>query len=160
MGKLYTVSFAAVAITVAQDLFEITNAATRVLYVHGLELGQGTELGDAAEEMLQILVKRGTSLTTSGSGGSAPTPAPVEANQGASAFTAEVNNTTKLAVGTGSITTLMATYWNVRSVPMQWIFTPEMRPVVSPSERLTVELVAAPADSITVSGTLWVEEVG
>lgn len=160
MGKLYTVTFTAVAITAQQDLFEITAASSRVLFIHGVELSQSTEVGDAAEEGLAIVMKRGTSLTTSGSGGSSATPAPLEVNQGAAGSTAEVNNTTKLAVGTGAITTLIATNWNIRATPMAWMFTPELRPVVSPSERFAVELATTPADSITTSGTLWFEEIG
>lgn len=160
MGKLYTVTFTAVAITAQQDLFEITAASSRVLLIHGVELSQSTEVGDAAEEGLAIVMKRGTSLTTSGSGGSSATPAPLEVNQGAAGSTAEVNNTTKLAVGTGAITTLIATNWNIRATPMAWMFTPELRPVVSPSERFAVELATTPADSITTSGTLWFEEIG
>lgn len=158
MTKMYSVSFAGTAVTAAQDLFEITAASSRVLLIHGIELAQTTELGDAAEEVLPLLFRRGTSGTTSGSGGSSATPAPAMANAGAAGSTAEVNNTTRMSGGT--ITTLVATAWNIRQSPMQWIFTPEMRPVVSPGERFTVELSSAPADSVTISGTLWFEEIG
>lgn len=158
MGKMYTVSFTGTAVTAQQDFFEITAASSRVLAIHAVELSQSTEVGDAAEEGLSILFRRGTSGTTSGSGGSSATPAPLEANAGAAGSTAEVNNTTRMSGGT--ITTLVATNWNIRQSPMQWIFTPEMRPIVSPSERFTVELATTPADSVTVSGTLWFEEIG
>lgn len=154
--KMYTVPFAAVAVTAAQDLWEIVAAANRLVVVHGWELSQSTETGDAQEESLAILVKKGA--TTSGSGGTAPTPVPLETNQGAAGFTAEVNNTTKAT--TGTITTVYATSWNVRATPYPWMFTPEARIYVAPSERLTVELVAAPVDSITMSGVLWAEEIG
>lgn len=158
MGKMYTVIFNEVAVTAQQDLFELTNGGSRILLIHGWELSQTTELGDAAEENLNLMLKRGTSATTSGSGGSAPTPAPIEVNQGASTFLAEVNNTTKLSGGT--ITTLVVTSWNIRNSPCTWMFTPECRPVVSPSERLVLQLNNTPADSITMSGTMWVEEIG
>lgn len=157
MGKLYTVQFTGVSVAAQQDLFEILNAASRLLYVHSLELSQSTEVSDAQEEGLSILLKRGVGSTT-GSGGTAPTPTPWETNQGASAFSAKVNNTTKMTVGT--ITTLVATNWNVRSTPFTWLWTPELRPVVGVSEKFTVELATTPVDAITMSGTLWVEEVG
>src|SRR5215211_4475737 len=98
MAKIYTVPFAAVNVTAQQDFWEIVAASTRLAVVHGWELSQSTEVGDAQEEGLSILVKKGA--TTSGSGGTAPTPVPLETNQGASGFTAEVNNTTKASVGT------------------------------------------------------------
>lgn len=156
MGRFYTVQFTGVAVTAQQDLFEITATSTRPLFIHALSLSQSTEVGDAQEEGLSILLRRGVG-STSGSGGTAPTPAPLETNQGASGFTAEVNNTTKMSVGT--ITTLAPMNWNVR-MPFDWIPTPEIRPLVGVSERFTVELATTPADSITMSGCLWVEEVG
>lgn len=156
MGKMYTVVFTGVAVTAQQDLFEITSASTRVLMIHGFELSQSTEVGDAQEEVLSVLVKRGQ--TTSGSGGTAPTPTPLETNQGAAAFAAEVNNTTKAS--TGTIVTIHSTNWNVRQSPCTWLLPPEWRIAVGPSERLTVELATTPADSITMSGTMWVEEIG
>lgn len=155
MAGMYSVVFSAVAITAQQDLFEIVAPSTGVLIVHGWELSQSTEVGDTQEEGLALLVKRGS--TTSGSGGTAPTPTPGGLGQGAATMTAEVNNTTKATAGT--IVTWMSTNWNVRSSPMQWILTPEMRPLVRASERFTIELATTPADSITASGTLWVEEL-
>ena len=154
--KMYSVVFSSVAVTAQQDFFEIVAGSAKVCCVHGFELSQSTEIGDAMEEGLAVLVKRGQ--TTSGSGGSAPTPTPLQLGQGASSFTAEVNNTTKAS--TGTIVTLHSTNWNIRATPCSWIYTPEQRIWVAPSERLTVELATTPADSITVSGTLWVEEIG
>lgn len=156
MSKIYSVIFNGVAVTAQQDLFEVTASSTRPCRLLGFEISQSTEVGDAQEEGLSVLVKRGA--TTSGSGGSAPTPNPMESNQGASGFVAEVNNTTKAT--TGTILTLHATNWNVRNTPCSWFYTPETCPYLAPSERLTIELATTPADSITMSGTLWVEEIG
>ena len=154
--KMYAVVFSGVAVTAQQDLFEVTAASTKVLCIHGFELSQSTEVADAQEEGLSIRVKRGA--TTSGSGGSAFTPLPYQINQGASSFSAEINNTTIASAGT--IVELHSTNWNVRNSPCTWFYTPETRPWVAVSERLTVGLLTTPADSITMSGTLWVEEIG
>lgn len=159
MGRMYTAQFNGVAVTAQQDLFELVAPADAVVIVHDIELSQTTEVGDAQEEQLSLLLKRGVGTVTSGSGGTAPTAQPVE--DGAPAFggTVEANNTTKMATGTGSIETLASTSWNVRSEkPKVW--TPETRPVISPSNRLTVELATTPADSITMNGTITFEEVG
>jgi hypothetical protein len=155
VGKLYAVTFAAVAVSAAQDLFEITAAAGYHLYVHGFELAQTTEVGDAAEEGLALTLVRG--YTVSGSGGSAATPVPLESGQGAANFSAEVNNTT--VANTGSPVTLHATAWNERMAPCQWIYTPETRPHVGVSTRLVLR-TTAPGDAVTMSRTMWVEEVG
>lgn len=155
MGRMYSVSFTAVAVTAAQDLFEVVAPADSVVVLHALYLGQTTELADAAEEQLRISIKSGQ--TTSGSGGSSATPVPLALGDAAFGGTAEVNNTTIAANGT--IVTHHNDTWNIRG-PYQLVFTPETRKILSPSARMTVELVAAPADSVTISGTLYIEEIG
>jgi len=155
MGRIYTVTFDGVAMTAQQDLFEIVAPADSIVLVHELEISQETEVKDAEEEMLTILLKSGQ--TTSGSGGTAPTAIPRLLNDAAFGGTVEVNNTTKAI--TGSIVTKYAWHWNVR-IMLQKIWTPETRPVISPSARLTVELATTPADSITASGTITIEEIG
>ena len=154
-GRMYTVSFTGVAVTAQQDLFEIVAAAGKPLVVHAIYLSQSTEVGDAQEEGLSIIVKSGQ--TTSGLGGSAPTPIPTNVTDAAAGFTAEVNNTTKASVGT--IVTHHPTNWKVRVESIN-ILPPEMRIPVTGSRRLTVELGTTPADSITMSGVMYVEEVG
>ncbi len=153
--RTYTVQFTGVAVTAQQDFFEVVAAAGKPLRILALHLAQSTEVGDAAEEGLSILIERGH--TTSGSGGSAPTPVPINATNTAAGFTSEVNNTTKATAGT--IVVLHADVWNVR-VPFVLQWTPETAPEVIGGGRLTVELATTPIDSITVSGTLYVQELG
>lgn len=155
MGRMYTASFSAVAVTAAQDFFEIVAPADSVVVIHGVTISQYTDVGDAAEELLSVLIKRGQS--TSGSGGSSVTPAPLNFGDAAYGGTVEANNTTKAS--TGTIVTLHADAWNVRS-PFLWLPSPEMRIHLSPSQRATVELLAAPADSLTCNGTIYLEEIG
>ena len=154
-GRVYTVQFAAVAATAQQDFFEFVAAAAKPLRLLSLTLSQETEVGDAAEEMLRVAIKRGQ--TTSGSGGSAPTPVPMNATDAAAGFTAEANNTTKASAGT--IVTLHTEAWNVR-MPLVYMPTPDMQPELVGGGRMTVELLTTPADSITISGVAYLEEVG
>lgn len=153
---MYSTQFNGVAVTAQQDFFELVNAATKVVVVHEVRLAQSTDVGDAAEEGLSLLVKRGVG-STSGSGGSAGTVVKFQTGDAAGSASTEVNNTTKMSAGT--ITTLLADVWNVRAGWL-WLPTPECRPVLAPSERLTVELGTTPADSITVNGTIIWEEIG
>ncbi|MEO8481088.1 MAG: hypothetical protein ABI634_02690 [Acidobacteriota bacterium] len=155
MSRMYSVVFASVAITAQQDLFEIVAASGKPCVIHSIEIEQSTEVGDAQEEGLSLLWKDGS--TTSGSGGSAPTPAPQTLGDAAAGFASEVNNTTKATAGT--ILTKRAWNWNVR-MPFLKVFTPETRPVIAGGARATLELATTPADSITVSGTIMVEELG
>lgn len=155
MSRMYTVSFTEVAVTAAQDLFEIVAAAGKNCRIHAVVLAQITETGDAAEEELSILFKSGQ--TSSGSGGSAPTPVPTNVTDAAAGFTAETNNTTQASGGT--IVTHHADAWNVRAGYV-WIPPEKMQIELTGSRRFTVSLNGAPADSITMSGTIYVEEFG
>jgi len=155
ISRNYTVSFTGVAVTAQQDLFEIVAASGKNVEIVALFLSQSTEVGDAQEEGLSILIKSGS--TTSGSGGSAPTPIPLTVSDAAAGFTAEVNNTTKATAGT--IVTHHADNWNVR-MPYIVIFPEDMRTSLTGSRRATVELATTPADSITMSGTLYLREFG
>lgn len=155
MGNMYAVTFSNVAVTAQQDFFEYVAPSDAVVIIHGITISQTTEVGDAAEEGLSILLKRGA--TVSGSGGSAATPAALEGGFPAAGGTAEVNNTTK--ANTGTIVTLHSEGWNVRS-PFVYLPIPEARIHVSPGIRFTCELATTPADSVTVSGTMVVEELG
>ena len=110
-GRVYTVTFSAVSVAAAQDLFEVTPASNRPIEIVGIELGQTSDFGDAQDEGLQISFVRGHN--TSGSGGTAATPGAMSPLDTAAGFAAEVNNTTIAA--TGTTVTLMTGVWNVRS---------------------------------------------
>jgi len=152
MGRMYSVSFEEVAATAAQDLFEIVAPADSVVLLHALYLSQSTEEADAQSEMLPLLIHRGS---TSGSGGTLPTARPMNVGDAAFGGTVEVNNTTQSTEGTF----VHSDSWNVQ-IPYQLVWTPECRPVLAPSGRIIVELQAAPADSMNINGTLYVEEIG
>lgn len=154
MGRIYTAQFNGVAVTAAQDLFELVAPSDAILIIHELDISQTSDVGDAAEELLLVTLKSGA--TTSGSGGSSVTPVPKELGDAAFGGTCEANNTTAAADGT--IVTHRATAWNVRA-PLSIIWTPETRPVISPSRRWVCS-IPAPADSLTMNGTIVFEEIG
>lgn len=159
MGRIYTAAFKGTAVTAAQDFFEITAPADAIVIVHGFSLSQTTETGDTAEEMLLFTTNRGVGAVTSGSGGAAVTPQPKEDGDSAFGGTVERNNTTQMAAGSGSLEELEAYAWNIR-IPFEKIYTPETQPCISPSNRWTIELETTPADSITINGTVTLEEIG
>jgi len=155
MARVYTVSFEAVAVTAAQDFFEITPGDDHPVVLLGMTIDQSSDVGDAAEEMLRYKIIRGH--TTSGSGGSAPTPRPLDPGDAAAGFTAEVNNTTIASAGT--TVDLVAGAFNIRS-GLAVFWPPELTPVANQGNTtIVVRLMAAPADSLTMSGTLYVAEI-
>lgn len=156
-GRIYTVAWdAATAVTAAIDLFELTPADDKPLFIHELKCWQTTDLGDAAEEIIGISIIRG--LATSGSGGGTPTIVPRYPGDSAAAFTGECRNTTPASAGTAA--KIGGDAWNVR-VPYIWTPTPETRPFGGqPGTLLVVRLDAAPADSLTMNAVMTVEEIG
>ena len=152
MGRMYSVTFEEVAVTSAQDLFEIVSAADSTTILHSVIVTQSSDAGDAADEQLSVIIHRGS---TSGSAGAAATPAPLALGDAAFGGTAEVNNTTQGTEGT----IVHAEAFNIRS-GLYYRPTPEERIAISPSARLIVELQTLPADSLTMSGTAIIEEIG
>ena len=68
MGRIYTAQFNGVAVTAAQDLFELVAPATGIIRIHELDISQTSDVGDAQEELLLLTMKSGA--TSAGSGGS------------------------------------------------------------------------------------------
>lgn len=150
MGRFYTVTLPETAITAAADLFEITAATDKPVRIWGWNISQDTDVGDAAEEVLQLQLKRGI---TPGSGGASITPVSMDAN-GAAAGATCTNRTT--AHTGGSI--IIQHGWNIRTVEDHW-FIPEAAPTIGADDDPVVLWMSAPADSITVSGSLILEEL-
>lgn len=153
-GGVYSATFEGISVSVAQDLFELVAPSNAGVLLCGVHISQSSEEGDAQDEQLVLAVKRGA--TTPGSGGAAITPEPLGAGGGVSASAVEGNNTTKATGGT--IVTLHRESFNTR---IGWAYRPfYTKPIIlSPSQRLTVELVNAPTDAVTMDGTLIFQEI-
>lgn len=151
---MFSAVFSAVSVSAQQDLFEILAASASSTVIHALYLSQVTATGDAQEKDLQLLVKRGQ--TTTGSGGSAPTPVDIGATGYTYGGTVKANNTTKATAGT--IQTVHTEGWNIRGTyPL--LATPETRIWVPAGTRATIELATTPAATYVISGTLYLESV-
>lgn len=141
----------ALAFTTATDIFEVTAASTARVEFLELELGQTTDLGDAQEEVLRIGLYRGA---TAGATGTALTEQPFGDSNDGAAETAVVANRGTASTG-GTLLEIIC--WNIR-IPLDKIWIPELRPVAELSQVMTLRLLAAPIDSVTISGTLiWRE---
>ena len=161
----YTSSFSAVAVTAAQDVFEIVAHASSAVLIHDVKLGQYTDFGDTAAEILSVIVHRG--FTVAGSNGSANTPTPLRSNSRAAVSTVTTNNTTVANTGTSAV--ILADTWNIAagwslrdtlSLPNSADRIGGLRGVIlQPSERLVIR-ITAPADSLTCNGTMVFEELG
>ena len=146
----------------AIDIFELGAASGKPLMLMGFEFGQTTEVGDAQEEQMALVLKRCTGSFTSGSGGGTSTFRPQQPNDAAAGATLETGNTTKAATGSGTIVDMLRLPWNVRASCL-YVPIPEDRIVLDASTSLVLELLSTPADSIGgtngVIGWISIEEL-
>lgn len=152
MGRVYTASVTDVAVTVAQDFFELTAPSDLVFCILSCHIGQSSDAGDAAAEMLTINITR---YSTSGSGGSTPTARPHHVGDAATSVIEEANNTTQ----GGTPVVLFSEAFNVQA-GWHYVPIPEERIWVSPSGIIAIELPVAPGDSLTMSGSITYEVFG
>lgn len=150
-NSTFSVSFAAVAMSAAQDVFELVAPTNKRLYLRKIMVGQYSDFGDAQAELISVQIIRGYTVT--GSGGSAPTPAAFVPTATSSA-TVAVNNTTVATGGTAVV--LVADTWNVAA---GWLWSPAPEEViVIPAATRVVVRITAPTDAVTANGTLIYEE--
>jgi hypothetical protein len=156
--SIFTATFSAIAVSAAQDVFELTAHATSRIEICEVYLGQYSDAGDAAAEMLSVQIIRGH--TTAGSGGAAVTPGRFAPWSRAAVTVVNRNNTTVAANGTGVI--LHAESFNVQG---GWIYKPQFtdhsneRPQVEVAQIIVVR-ITAPADAVTMNGTIKFRELG
>jgi len=158
MGQMYDAVFPSIAVTALQDLFEILAPPDAIIVIHGWEILQTSDTGDAEEEILELETVAGLGATT-GSGGATITPNPNMTGYAASGTTTKRNNTTRLTAGGGSLVTLEKFGWNNR-IPLEKIYTPEARPIISPADFWTLSLPVGPSDELSMIGKVTFEEIG
>lgn len=157
---IYTAVMTAQAVTLANDVFEINSPSNSRVRIREIRMGQYTDFGDAAAEILSVIVRRGYSAGGS-SGVTAPTPQNIHGWSGAPAAGSTVKiYDTGLAsdTGTAGVQTLIADTWNIAAG--WWYYPPEEEMIImSASDRLVVR-ITVPADSITMNATIVFEELG
>lgn len=154
IGRMYTIIIPGTASPAAAfDLFELVPATAKPIRIRRVRIAQSSE-PTTEEEQLAISIIRAHS--TSGSGGASVTPQPLNSGDPASGATCERMNTT-VATG-GSPVTILEDVWNTRT-GYDMPFAPEECPEAVNGERIVVTS-SAPADAVTIRGTLWFEELG
>lgn len=160
MGRIYSVSYAGTITNAGgdSDLIEILPADDKPVKLRGFLISQTSEVGDAAEEGLRISIIRLPATVTSGSGGSAVTPATTDSADAAAGAACECSNTT-VATTSGTAVTLAEIGWNERNTPYDFWFPDErFCPKVKQGEALVVRMQTTPADDLSGCVTFWIEE--
>jgi hypothetical protein len=163
MSRIYTCELPRVARTTSFDFFEVSPADDKPVRIVAIEIGQGTEVGDAAEEQIEWTIRRGGTGMTSGSGGTGSVAggAGVGRDAGidpASGFTYDAGNTTLATFTSGVV--LWRSMFNVRTGLPLWTPPPEFWFAASQANGgIVVRCESTPGDSIDFAGTLVVEEL-
>ena len=155
MARRYRVTFEQVAVSAAQDVFEIKGASGKMLRILRMAVG-ATDTSVPTSQMLALRARFLPATVTDGSGGSTPTPQKIDPGDAAASFTALVNNTTK-ATTNGTAVTLEENSCHVQAGWDYWFPTP---PIVGPSEAFVFELLSTVSGTVHLSGTMEVEEIG
>lgn len=155
MSRLYRVTFSAVAVSAAQDLFQIKGASGKIIRILNRWIG-ATDTTLPAGQMLQLRERFLPATVTDGSGGSTPTPAKTDPGDAAASFTALANNTTK-ATTSGTAIVLHETGVHIYNGFDEDHDAP---PVIGPSESYVFELLSTVSGTVHLSGGVLIEEIG
>lgn len=156
-GRLYTATFDDVAVSAAQDLYEILAPSTLSLEIIAIDI---SDRDSETSEQGRIRLIRGQGSVTSGSGGSTISPAVLTKGDSASTCTVERNNTTAMVAGSGTLVTMGSYGFNWLS-GFQWVkVSDDCGIIVSPGDRFVVNLPVAPGTARNVCGTLVYRELG
>lgn len=149
--RICVARFAPTATTTKTDLWEITWAADRPGEIMGWTIFQTTDLGDANEEVLELTIERGV---TAGSGGTASTEIDY-GGRGESTPDSTINHMVTTAHTGGTI--IFSKGWNIR-IPEEFWLPPELYAYSDAGTDPITVTMSAPADSITVGGSLFWRE--
>ena len=152
MPRIYPVQFNNVAVTAAQDLFELQAGDDKPIEIAG---GFITYRDSETNEQLTFSIQRRTGAFTGGSGGSSPTIQKTHTVLPTAGFTAEANNTTRATGGTQE-------FIHPEGFPSQggggYVPIPECVIGAVQGEALIVGLENAPAASTNMNGVVYVRE--
>ena len=159
-GRMYAVPWTFEDISEVCDAFELVAPATGIIALTGLKLAQTDVLTDANEVIVEVAIKRAAGAYTSGTGGAAATPVPMNQGDVAASATAEVgNNTAQALAGSGTLTTIDQDSWNVRS-PFLWLPPERLWIVAHPTDAIIVSIETDPGTNVNMGGTAYIEEIG
>jgi hypothetical protein len=156
MFRTYSVPFAnKVAETEIVDWVELIPADDKALEVIGLFIGQTSDVKDEQSEIIPFKVSRG--WTTSGSGGTAITPVPLDNIDTAAGFAAEGMNTTLAKEGAEQI--IHVDSFNIMVGEKLWLPEGAGWHCSQTQTRLTIRPLTKPVDELVITGTLYVREL-
>jgi len=156
--RTYDISFEGVSVSAAQDLVAVLGpTGARVARIKRARVGC-TNTSIPTAQMLEIRCRLASATFSVGSGGSTPTPRPLDIGDAAATVTAGANLTTK-STTTGSFTVIEETGVHAYA-GYDYTWPADARPTIGPSEGFVFELLSTVSGTVNLSGGVTVEEVG
>jgi len=151
MGRIVVADTGYQTVSAVQDFVELLTASTQAILIHSVRIMQSSDEASTEAELLQINLKRASGSYTSGSSGSSLTMVLNNLADAAHGLTGvERNNTSQAVAGSGVLSTIVSGCFNVIAGEWEYTPTPELRPVLGPSQAFIVSLDEAPADALTL----------
>jgi hypothetical protein len=150
---MYTVPLDALSVAVVAELWYLAAPADAIVILHEVRITQ-----DTSETSEQLPINIFKTATDQAAKGTSKTPVPLETGNAAFGGVCRSYIVTADTFATET-TPLFRQSQNVLN-GWHWLFTPETRPVLSPSERLCIKLDAAPTAALPISGCIIFEEIG
>lgn len=155
MPRTYAITFENVAVSAAQDLVQVKGATGKTVRILRQWVG-ATNTTLPTAQMVQLRSRFLPTTVTDGSGGSTPTPRPLDPGDAAASLTALVNDTTK-ASSSGTATILEEAGVHIYS---GYDYQFPKPPVIGPSQSFVFELLSTVSGTVNMSGGVLVEEMG
>lgn len=156
MGRRYTVTFENVTISAAQDLVALKGSTGKTCRVRRAWFGMTNTTLQTAQGM-RLNVKYASATLTLGSGGSAPTPRPMDPGDAAASFTCRVNDTTQATTSGAFVNLEPDGIHNYGGEKMNW---GNDGPAFGLNEGVILELLSTVSGTCAFSGGVEVEETG
>lgn len=151
MPRRYRISTEGVSVSAAQDLIQVNGASGKMVKVLGVGVGASNQ--SPTNQQIALRCRYLPATVTNGSGGSTPTPRPIDPGDAAATLTARANSTTQ-ATTSGTAILLHAAGANLLG-GYDFMFP---SPILVPSgAAFTFELTGAPTGTVNLSS--WAEVV-
>lgn len=160
MSRLFVVSFENVAVSAAQDLFQITGySGGPFLRIRRCIIGCTDS--SPSLQMLRLRARILAPSVTDGSGGTQQSRVNLDLGDSSPYFYNYTNNTTK-ATTSGSANIVYCNSYNILNGLNEYfdVRRADANPVIASNETFVFELLAAPSGTIHLSASIWVEEFG
>lgn len=157
MGRRYTISFENVAVSAAQDLVALKGSTGKTVKLIRAWFGM-TDTTLQTAQGVRLRLKYGSATVTLGSGGSVPTPVPVDPGDAAASFSCHVNDTTP-ATTSGAFSNIVPQGAHNYG-GWDWSFKDGTEPVAGLNEGIVFDLPSTVSGTCHFSGGLLVEEIG